>query len=627
MIYGLQTHFNAPVDAETLNRICAEGVGICRVDAQVCSHETMRQMVDDVRAAGMVPLVIVADLERLDALPGDVDVEWTNEPDGDVDPSEYRRGLDEACQMATSRGQRLWAPAISNLSEAAFRWANAVRDAGGGWPDGLYGVSVHRYGPGGAVETPHEGFISRDNEVGRWLLALCQGKPFLVSEFGWDTEVLSEEQAAERIAWEWAFWERHGAFAAVLYQLNDGPNAGEHYGVRRIDGTWKEAILTTIPKPVPTPAPEPPIPPDQPVYPFPAEAGRLHIDGMTFRTEGGALWQWRGYSWFLGFLRYCRGEDVTPDLRWLRTMGFNLVRVFGPLPWKETPDYRPETFYPRLGQLHEFFALVASAGLRCEFVPICMPFDRGLEQTITQGIFDVAAAHDNVVIEVANEPHVNKTDPFAVLAGIDRRGVLTSSGVYGSYYATPASYPPVIDYGTVHIQRDAAWHRKARHAQELQQEAKRPWISDEPAKITEPNFDYPGGKNDPAKTPAEIVWHAAVCGLYTPGFTFHCEEGKWGRVPKIGMLQHTCAEAVRDAVFLRIGPEWQTGTYKGGHSSGSPVDGKGLKINGQDIWTYSSVHPNQALAVRCAFSAPQPQNGWTVVDRWGPNGSLVRLER
>lgn len=370
----------------------------------------------------------------------------------------------------------------------------------------------------------------------------------------------------------------------------------------------------------------PPLPPS--AYPFPDEAGRLHIEGTTFRTESNHLWQWRGYSWFLGYRRFLAGEDVTADLRWLRSHGVNIVRVFGPLPWRETPDYRAETF--NTDRLSAFFTLLAEHGLRVEFVPVCYgrvsdpavrEFTLDAQRALVQRVYDVAQHHWNVLIECANEPHVNQTDPVAILKNVDRRGVLTAYGLYGKYYDNATGVDPVVDYGTIHVLRDSSWHRKARHTQELQHATHVPTVSDEPAKITEPDFHYPGGKNDPARTPAEMVWHGAITHLWTPGFTLHTEEGKWGRVPTPGMLQSAVADAVLEQVWKRIGPEWQTGGYMGSHLGASPVD------HIPDIWTYTSLHDATALSVRCATSAPQPKPGWVEVDRWGPGGSLVSLKR
>lgn len=374
------------------------------------------------------------------------------------------------------------------------------------------------------------------------------------------------------------------------------------------------------------------LPPEPPVGPglFPAESGRLHIDGEHFRTESNQLWQWRGYSWFLGYRDFLRGKDIVPDLLWLRSVGVNLVRVFGPLNWIETPDYTYQNFTTtRLG---EFFDILAAYGLRVEFVPICYAFDLKIQRTLVQQIYDIAASRWNVLIEVANEPHVNKTDPVTIIDGgsrlldkVDRRGILTSYGIYQPYYTSANDPLPTLDYVTIHTTRDAAWHRKARHAQELQHLINKPCISDEPAKITEPGFDYPGGKNDPVMTPHEASWHFGICALWTAGGTVHTEEGKWGRIPTPGMLQHRVMEAVRDNVWLHIDPTWQSGKYNGSHSSSSPVDD--VEIGGQPVWTYSSLHDNRALSVRCALSEPKPRNNWLVAEKWGPSNSFVRLVR
>jgi hypothetical protein len=51
----------------------------------------------------------------------------------------------------------------------------------------------------------------------------------------------SEEQTAENLTWERQFFSRHGFRIVSAYQINDGPSdeAIDHYGFRRLDGTWK----------------------------------------------------------------------------------------------------------------------------------------------------------------------------------------------------------------------------------------------------------------------------------------------------------------------------------------------------------------------------------------------------
>ena len=260
---GLGTHFNAPVDRETLAQIRGFHFRWARMDCQTCPIETMLAMIADVDAVGLYPLPIVYDRARLDALgivPAVTDVEWSNEPDGDVLPATYRTALDAACERATFYHLKLWAPAISNLDRDSLRWLEAVR--GNGWPPGLHGISVHRYGDG-TFAWPHDGFASRDAEV-EALLALCDGLPFIVTEFGYPTDTvtrerrgkrekylqvglrLTEAQAATNIAQEWEFW-RPYTERPMLYQINDGTEAYEQYGIRRYPwdlNQWKPAAHT-----------------------------------------------------------------------------------------------------------------------------------------------------------------------------------------------------------------------------------------------------------------------------------------------------------------------------------------------------------------------------------------------
>ena len=245
MQHGVQTHFDAPIGLETLQALVTRYVQVVRMDAQSCSRETFDGMLQEVAATDLRPITVVSDVERLSWFAPGAWVEWTNEPDGDIAPAEYRVGLDLACNRAQAYGLDLWAPAISNLDHDSLLWLNRVRDAGGGWPAGLDGISVHRYGDG-TFEKPHPGFASREREVA-WLKAACEGLPFIVTEFGYPTiDGLTEAQQAERISQEWEFWTAQGALAAFVFQLNDGPTSHRehHYGIRRVDGSWKPSADT-----------------------------------------------------------------------------------------------------------------------------------------------------------------------------------------------------------------------------------------------------------------------------------------------------------------------------------------------------------------------------------------------
>lgn len=352
---------------------------------------------------------------------------------------------------------------------------------------------------------------------------------------------------------------------------------------------------------------------------FPPEKGPLSIQGEHFYTDDGALWQCRGVSLFLLFLLYCRGLDITPQLRWMHHFGMNLPRIFCALPWNETPDYRWESF--RFDLVDPFLDLLESSGLRSNWSIGHYRHPRLAEYA--QRLYDTFKGRWSVLTEHVNEPHVGeKPDPIDDFAGVDHHGVLTSYGLYSEFYDQQEGLPPVKDFGTIHTPRGSAWARQARHVQEIQHKTRTPWLGDEPAKIVEPGFIYPGGKNDPVRTPMDAVWHFGVLHLWTAGGTFHCEQGKWGLVPEPGMLQYTVAEAVRDQVWKRIDATWQIGAYTGSHMKTiSPVD------HIPYVWSYSTRQEHRALAVRCKAIEPEARNGWTIVETWGPGHSLVKLER
>lgn len=371
---------------------------------------------------------------------------------------------------------------------------------------------------------------------------------------------------------------------------------------------------------------------------FPPERGRLRVDGTTFRTESGELFGWRGKSMFLLFLRYCRGEDITLDLRWFRAHAINMLRIFGPLPWPETPDYRVEKF--RFDKLPGFFGLLEKYGLRCNW-SLAHYRHPDLPEHV-QRWYDIADQFWAPVAEAVNEPHVGveKPDPIELLRDIDTRGVPTAYGYYKQYYDKLPGLDPAKHFGTIHTTRDSSWARKARHAQELQDMLgnSQPWVNDEPAKAIEigsladhppttaiyPGFNYVGGKTNPD----EFAWYHAVSALWTPGSTVHDEHGKWGHIPPVGSQQHRCVQAVVEHVFKRIGPEWQTGEYNRGGNGDSPVDNAYIEgVN--EVWTYTSLHARagKALSVRCGFPSPKPINGWRIADAWGPFKTILRLER
>lgn len=264
MMRGLQAGFGERLGPATLAAIKGLGVQLVRLDCQASSPMAVAELVGEVQDAGLVPYPIIREAAQLHYLPAGTHVELLNEPDlNGPSAVDYESAVHAIARHAEDAGLRLFAGCVSNLNQRGLRY---LRDAHvERWPAKV-GVSVHWYAHGDSRRNPHPGFSNRDHEVVE-LLEIVGKRRWIVSEFGfhqasrkvsWLDRALgvrgtawTDDQVAEMVAEEWAFWEEKGAIGAVLYQLNDGPSAGspkpqtlDTYGIRRLDGAWKPVAST-----------------------------------------------------------------------------------------------------------------------------------------------------------------------------------------------------------------------------------------------------------------------------------------------------------------------------------------------------------------------------------------------
>ena len=351
--------------------------------------------------------------------------------------------------------------------------------------------------------------------------------------------------------------------------------------------------------------------------PFPAESGSLHIDGRIFRTADGQPWTARGVSMFLLAARMALGEDITPQLRWCRRVGVNIVRVFGRVPWPEWPHWNtPEQNPGYWNLLRTFFALLSQHGLRCEWTVFTGRGDLLDQRRILAQTYEVASEFDHVLVEVGNEPHPapgrNPIPVEAIASGISRRGVLSSYGLYAEGMHGIAT----LDYASMHTPREEQWVRKARHAQEAMQHIGIPILNGEPMGVAEVREGHRRTTDV-----AGYVRYAAISTLLGPGLHVHLQCGLEGRMPREDEpVQQAVMEAIRDQVWSKIGPEIQQGSYSADHLTGSP-------LAAHPLWSYASVRGDQAIGVLVADESIQAAAGWRVVKRWGPADSIGRFER
>jgi hypothetical protein len=320
------------------------------------------------------------------------------------------------------------------------------------------------------------------------------------------------------------------------------------------------------------------------LQPIPEE-GHLVRSGGRVVDGKGDVWFGRGLTMFLLYARFLRGEDIRPQLVWARGVGANYLRVFGPVP---VPPWRSEwTFYtkPTTEGLGEFFDLLGSHGLRCEFVPVCSPWPIAVAQPYLRQCFALAGARWNVMIECTNEPgqtgtfHENLHD---LIDPIERHGVLAATGI--SYRLNDRDAQAVLgiprmqhfwqahwlDYGTIHLPRDTGFATNA--------SALRDWRDGEGA--TEGSGraawdDEPYRVDESRTTPGleDFVSHFALAGICGGASLVHFDVGREASIPAAGGRQ--------DLVIRETGRVWQfipaiatRGRHVNGNSPEFPLEWK-----------------------------------------------------
>jgi hypothetical protein len=246
MLIGLQSVFNAPLGPELHQQIKAQGFDLQRVDAQLQDANEAAYLVQEVLDVGLVPLVIFQKLEQLQYLPRGTHVELWNEPNlydhapGEPnvkDPAVYRALVFQAHTECERLGLHLWAGSVSNFNQDGLTYLKALDPMT--WPAPI-GVSMHWY-PHKFWKFPHPGFWTREAEL-QTFKTIIGLRHWGMSEFGFHTNAQidlgfwrwgwSDYDVARFTADEWPFWERHGAYYAVGYQLNDGTDGQMLYGYR-----------------------------------------------------------------------------------------------------------------------------------------------------------------------------------------------------------------------------------------------------------------------------------------------------------------------------------------------------------------------------------------------------------
>lgn len=173
--------------------------------------------------------------------------------------------------------------------------------------------------------------------------------------------------------------------------------------------------------------------------------------------------------------------------------------------------------------------------------------------------------------------------------------------------------------------RNSEWPRKTKSAWDISQATGMGCVTGEPMGADE--TDQPGRRSN---QPDDFFWSAAVARLMSLGVYFHSQAGIRGLM--YGPVQRKCAQAHFSALSM-IPPECQLGGYA------KSVNGFGIDTNDElCLRTYQmnlSAHEGWAVVIRPSpayrrngsLIFPATINGFSIVGRFGPQGTVLHLVR
>jgi hypothetical protein len=320
--------------------------------------------------------------------------------------------------------------------------------------------------------------------------------------------------------------------------------------------------------------------------------GRLRANGRNLVCADGTIFRWRGVTAFrlVDLVADGREQEAVRYLDWANRTGFSVVRVLSTLCcWFDLPPEAGRRALPKVLQL------AAARGMYVQIVALAgtAPHERPIDlESQVRAIGDIAAAHENAVVEIANEPAHSTQDKrlhdFAYvdrLAGLVPEQVLT---IGGSAPTDDATGPPLGDLVTRHLSRlDDVWAmmERVRVLEQVSRTTGRPVLSGEPFGAGEKRV--PGTRET---DPDLFFTYGALCRVFEISCNFHLEAGLNAVQP--GSVQQAAADAF--IAGTKAAPDDWRLTFKELSASDSPISRAHL---GHVVNVYSALAGNEGLTV------------------------------
>jgi hypothetical protein len=320
--------------------------------------------------------------------------------------------------------------------------------------------------------------------------------------------------------------------------------------------------------------------------------GRLRADGRTLVCADGSVFRWRGVTAFrlVDLVADGREPEAVTYLDWADRIGFNVVRVLATLCcWFDLPPDAGQKALPRV------LALAKARGMYVQVVALAgtAPHERPIDlEAQVRAIGTIAAAHDNAIVEIANEPeHSTQDKRLHDFAFVDKLATLVPAEVLtigGSARVDHAVTPPLGDLVTRHLARLGNMWEMMERVRGLDQVARttgRPVLSGEPFGAGEKRV--PGSRET---DPDLFFTYGALCRVFEISCNFHLEAGLHASTP--GKLQLTAAEAFIEGTRA-VPDDWRL-TFRELSSPESPLSRAHL---GRARAVYSGLTSHEGLTV------------------------------
>jgi hypothetical protein len=323
-----------------------------------------------------------------------------------------------------------------------------------------------------------------------------------------------------------------------------------------------------------------------------AECGRVRAHERTLVCADGTLFRWRGVTAFrlADLIADGREAEAVRYLDWAQRTGFNVVRVLATLCcWFDLPPEAGQKALPKL------LALAKERGMHVQIVALAgtAPHERPIDlEAQVRAIGAIAAAHDNAIVEIANEPeHATQDRRLHNFAYVDKLATLVPAEVLtigGSARVDHAVTPPLGDLVTRHLSRlDNVWEmmQRVRGLAHVAEATGRPVLSGEPFGAGEKRV--PGTRET---DPDLFFTYGALCRVFELSCNFHLEAGLHAAMP--GPVQQAAAEAF--IAGTRAAPDDWRLTFR---DLGSPESPVGRAHLGRARAVYSGLAGNEGLTV------------------------------